>query len=133
MQPGNIGEKVLPEPSNCMSRPAAFGRPGVSDPRPHEFAPTPGHTISIFFASLIRVAAARRPDRSFQQDTMQSGDTDEKVLMELSNRMSHPAKPGIHLRVIIRYGHRSMKGGHPNREQATQLPNSSPLRYSLSA
>ncbi len=50
--------------------------------------------ISVFLASLIRVAAGRRPARPLQQDTMQPGNTDEIILLELSNCMKRPAKPG---------------------------------------
>ncbi len=59
-------------------------------------SPTPGHMISIFFVSLIRVAAGRRLARSLQKHTMKPGDAEDKVLLESSNCMSHPAKPGVY-------------------------------------
>ncbi len=73
----------------------ALGRPGSA---------IPGHTISIFFASLIRAAAGRRPARPLRQETVRTGNTEEKVLLERSNYMSHPAKPGVHVRAIIGHG-----------------------------
>ncbi len=40
---------------------------------------TPGHTISIFFVSLTRVAAGRRPARPLRQDAMKPGDSRERT------------------------------------------------------
>ncbi len=56
-------------------------------------------TVSVFFVSLIRVAAGRSA-RSLQQHTMQPGNTEDNVLLEPSNCMSHPAKPGVYVRAI---------------------------------
>ncbi len=61
----------------------------------------PWHMITVFFASLIRMRAVRRPARTLQQDTMQPGITDKNLLPELSYSMGPSAKPRFYLSATI--------------------------------